>query len=43
MDISGFQVTDLKGEKLITKINNQLADFATPIQDGDEIAIYWEK
>lgn len=42
MDISGFQVTDLKGEKLITKINNQLADFATPIQDGDEIAIYWE-
>lgn len=41
LDFYPFNTKEAKGSKLVTKINEIIADFTHPIQDGDEIEIYW--
>lgn len=41
-DFYRFDLSTLGGSKLITTINGELADFTSPIKDGDVAEIYWK-
>lgn len=42
-DVYPFDLTKAGGTKLITKINGEDQEFTQPLQEGDEIELYWEK
>ncbi|MSS63373.1 cell division FtsA domain-containing protein [Velocimicrobium porci] len=41
LDFYPFNTKEAKGSKLITKINKEKAEFTNPVQEGDQIEIYW--
>lgn len=42
-DFYPFDLSVMRGSKLITKINGEKVAFIEPLNDGDIIEIYWEK
>lgn len=42
-DFYPFDLSSVRGKRLITNINGQHAEFIAFLQDGDTIDIYWEK
>ncbi len=42
-DVYPFDLSTMKGSKLITKVGGERVPFVQPIYDGDIIEIYWEK
>lgn len=42
-DFYPFDLSSVRGTRLITNINGQHAEFIASLQDGDTIDIYWEK
>lgn len=42
-DFYPFDLSSVRGKRLITNINGQHAEFIASLQDGDTIDIYWEK
>lgn len=42
-DFYPFDLSSVRGTRLITNINGQHAEFIASLQDGDMIDIYWEK
>lgn len=42
-DFYPFDLTSVRGTRLITNVNGQHAEFIAPLRDGDAIDIYWEK
>lgn len=42
-DFYQFDLSTMKGSKLITKVNGERVAFVQPLYDGDVIEIYWEK
>lgn len=42
-DFYPFDLSSVRGTRLITNINGQHAEFIASLQDGDIIDIYWEK
>lgn len=42
-DFYPFDLSKMRGSKLITKVNGERVAFVQPIYDGDIIEIYWEK
>ena len=43
LDFYPFDTASIQGTRLVQKVNGKMADFFTPVSDGDEIALYWEK
>lgn len=41
LDFYPFDTKEAKGSKLVTKINEKIADFTHPIHNSDEIELYW--
>lgn len=41
LDFYPFDTKEAKGSKLVTKINEKIADFTHPIHNSDEIEIFW--
>ena len=42
-DFVKFDRTKISGKNLITNLNGKRADYTSPIKDGDDIEVYWEK
>lgn len=43
LDFFDFDTNVLGGSKLMIKVNGVISQFTTPIKDGDNTEIYWEK
>ena len=42
-DKFGFQVSEMLGTELVLQVNGGMAEFVTPIYDGDIIEIFWRQ
>ena len=43
LDFYEFDTTVARGTALILKVNDEMADFYTPLKEGDEVQIYWKE
>lgn len=42
LDVYPFDLTVAKGDTVVIKHNGAVADFTTPISEGDKVQLYWE-
>lgn len=43
LDFYPFDTSTAKSSKLVTKVNDEIADFTTSLHDGDRVELYWEE
>lgn len=42
-DVYNFDMSVMGGKRLVTRINQEPAEFITELKDGDSVELYWEK
>lgn len=42
-DVYNFDMSVMGGKRLVTRINQEVAEFITELKDGDSVELYWEK